>query len=44
LHTLNHFGGDPLEEPVRHLRLAALVVFLISLFALKDLSPSCGTS
>jgi len=39
LHTLNHFGSTHWKSQFVIAGCAALVVFLISLFALKDLSP-----
>src|SRR5580698_3516173 len=39
LHTLNHFGSTHWKSQFVIAGVSALVVFLISLFALKDLSP-----
>ena len=39
LHTLNHFGSTHWKSQFVIAGCSALVVFLISLFALKDLSP-----
>jgi MFS family permease len=39
LHTLNHFGATHWKSQFVIAGCSALVVFLISLFALKDLSP-----
>lgn len=39
VHTLNHFGATHWKSQFVIAGLSALIVFLISLFALKDLSP-----